>query len=99
MMINQATPVQQDHGLTHVAVPVGAPVSLYNIPRNATVCVEPAGGGSMTALVRVTPDSPLVDLDPAVATFTGAGIYVLAGPVHELQFAATGVAGAAGVTV
>lgn len=66
----------------------GQPVSIFTIPANSTIQVEPGAGGSMTCKVRVHPDSALIDLDPDTASFSASASRAILGPVYEIQFAA-----------
>lgn len=76
----------------------GATASVFEIPANSTIGIEPGSGGTMTCQVRVHPDSPLVDLDSAAATFTSNAHRAIHGPVYEVRFAASGAAGAGSVS-
>lgn len=78
-------------------VTTSAPQSVFSIPANSTVGVEPGAGGTMTVKVRVHPDSPLIDLDADTASFSAAATRVTLGPVYEIQFAAATATGAGSV--
>lgn len=62
--------------------------SIYTIPANSTIQIEPGAGGSMTCKVRVHADSALIDLDPDAVSFTASASRAILGPVYEIQFAA-----------
>lgn len=79
-------------------VAAGTTDSVYRIPGGTTVGIEPGDGGTMTAQVRVTPDSPLVDLDLDNASYSAPAVLVIDGPVWELQFGAAGADGAGSVS-
>lgn len=70
------------------AVAAAGVASVFTIPANSTVGIEPGAGGTMTCKVRVHPDSPLIDLDPDSVTFTASASRAILGPVYEIQFAA-----------
>lgn len=75
------------------AVASGATASVYTIPANSTIQIEPGSGGTMTCKVRAHPDSALVDLDPDATSFSAAATRAILGPVYEIQFAAANAAG------
>ena len=75
-------------------VAVGTPESIFSIPANSTIGIEPGAGGTMTCQVRVHPDSPLVDLDSSTASYSAASHRAIQGPVFEVRFTAVTAAGA-----
>jgi len=74
------------------AVAAGSNASVFEIPANSTIGIEPGAGGTMTCQVRVHPDSPLVDLDSA--SYSAATHRAILGPVFEVRFTAATAAGA-----
>lgn len=74
-------------------VAAGGSASVFTIPANSTVGIEPGAGGTMACQVRVHPDSPLVDLDSTTASYSAAATRVIHGPVYEIRFTATTAAG------
>ena len=79
------------------AVAASGSASVFGIPANSTIGIEPGAGGTMTCRVRVHPDSPLVDLDPATPSFSAAAVRAIHGPLFEVQFAAATADGAGSV--
>lgn len=85
---------------THVrkAVAASGTETITTLPANATVHMQPGGGGTMTAKVKVHADDVAIDLDPTTTTYSAAATRVLLGPVHSLIVTAATAAGAVSVS-
>lgn len=79
------------------AVPAGQSASVFTVPAFSTISIEPGAGGTMTCQVRVHPDSPLIDLDPATPSFSANATRAIMGPVAEVRFTAVTAAGSGSV--
>lgn len=78
-------------------VAAGASESVFTIPANSTIGIEPGAGGTMTCQVRVHPDSPLVDLDSTSPSYSAAATRAIQGPVFEVRFSAATASGGGSV--